>query len=120
MGQKPRYTVLTPVHCWNQYRIDCIKRAGESLEKQTFKDFEWIVVNDGSTVEFTLPKWAKVINKDHAERVVAYNAGLKKATKVIGVYNRIEVWNDSAWQKYKAKTEGSSEEIAEKMADLGI
>src|SRR3990167_2608580 len=79
MGKKPRLTVLTPIHCWNQYRIDGIKRAGESLEKQNFKDFEWIVVNDGSTVEFTLPKWAKVINKDHAERVVAYNAGLKKA-----------------------------------------
>ena len=47
-------------------------------------------------------------------------AGLKKATKVIGVYNRIEVWNESAWQKYKSKTEGSSDEIAEKMADLGI
>jgi len=47
-------------------------------------------------------------------------AGLKKATKVIGVYNRIEVWDETVWQKYKAKTEGSSDEIAEKMADLGI
>jgi glycosyltransferase involved in cell wall biosynthesis len=76
---RPRFTVLTPVHVWNQYRIDGLKAAGESLEKQTFKDFEWLVVNDGSTVEFTVPKWARVINKEHAERVVAYNAGLKKA-----------------------------------------
>ena len=79
MGQKPRFTIICPIHCWNQYRIDGIKRATESVERQTFKDFEFIVVNDGSTVEFTLPKWVKVINKDHAERVVAYNAGLKKA-----------------------------------------
>ncbi len=47
-------------------------------------------------------------------------AGLKKSAKVIGVYNRMEVWDETAWQKYKAKTEGSSDEIAEKMADLGI
>ncbi|MEX2054249.1 MAG: division/cell wall cluster transcriptional repressor MraZ [Candidatus Colwellbacteria bacterium] len=47
-------------------------------------------------------------------------AGLKKSAKVIGVYNRMEIWNETAWQKYKAKTEGSSDEIAEKMADLGI
>lgn len=47
-------------------------------------------------------------------------AGLKKSAKVIGVYNRMEIWDETAWQKYKAKTEGSSDEIAEKMADLGI
>ncbi|MDP3953290.1 MAG: division/cell wall cluster transcriptional repressor MraZ [bacterium] len=47
-------------------------------------------------------------------------AGLKKSAKVIGVYNRMEIWDETAWQKYKAKTEGSSDDIAEKMADLGI
>lgn len=47
-------------------------------------------------------------------------AGLKKSAKVIGVYNRVEIWDETAWQRYKTKTEGSSDEIAEKMADLGI
>jgi MraZ protein len=47
-------------------------------------------------------------------------AGLKKSAKVIGVYNRMEIWDEATWQQYKAKIEGSSEEIAEKMADLGI
>lgn len=47
-------------------------------------------------------------------------AGLKKSAKVIGVYNRMEIWDEATWQQYKAKIEGSSEEIAEKMSDLGI
>lgn len=47
-------------------------------------------------------------------------AGLKKSAQVIGVYNRMEVWDEKTWDTYKKKTEGSSEEIAEKMADLGI
>lgn len=47
-------------------------------------------------------------------------AKLKKSAKVIGVYNRMEIWDEAAWRQYKAKIEGSSEEIAEKMADLGI
>lgn len=47
-------------------------------------------------------------------------AGLKKSAKVIGVYNRMELWDEKSWQQYKTTTEGSSEEIAEKMADLGI
>ena len=47
-------------------------------------------------------------------------AGIKKAVKVIGVYNRMEIWDDKKWEAYKEKTESASDEIAEKMSDLGI
>ncbi len=47
-------------------------------------------------------------------------AGLDKSAKIIGVYNRMEVWDERTWEKYRERTEGSSDEIAEKMADLGI
>ena len=47
-------------------------------------------------------------------------AGISKAVNVIGVYSRVEIWDDKIWAAYKKKTEGASDEIAEKMADLGI
>jgi len=47
-------------------------------------------------------------------------AGLKKEVVVAGLYNRIEIWDKAAWQSYKTKTESSSEEIAEKLGELGI
>lgn len=47
-------------------------------------------------------------------------AGLNKKVVVAGLYNRIEVWDAEKWEKYKAKTESSSEEIAEKLSELGI
>lgn len=47
-------------------------------------------------------------------------AGLKKEAVVAGLYNRIEVWDTDAWAEYKRKTEGNSEEIAEKLGELGI
>ncbi len=47
-------------------------------------------------------------------------AGLKKQTVVTGLYNRIEVWDSAAWKEYKAKTESESDEIAEKLGELGI
>lgn len=47
-------------------------------------------------------------------------AGLGKAAKVIGVYNRMEIWDAKAWERYREKTESASDEIAEKMADLGV
>ncbi len=47
-------------------------------------------------------------------------AALDKTAKIIGVYNRVEIWDEKTWESYREKTEGSSDEIAEKMADLGI
>ena len=47
-------------------------------------------------------------------------AGVAKHVVVAGLYNRIEVWDEDGWNKYKQQTEAASEEIAEGMADLGI
>ncbi len=47
-------------------------------------------------------------------------AGLKKQAIVAGLYNRIEVWDAETWGNYKQKTEHASEEIAEKLGELGI
>ena len=47
-------------------------------------------------------------------------ADLKKQAIVAGLYNRIEIWDSERWEKYTAKTESSSEEIAEKLGELGI
>ncbi|OGY57927.1 MAG: cell division/cell wall cluster transcriptional repressor MraZ [Candidatus Colwellbacteria bacterium RIFCSPHIGHO2_12_FULL_43_12] len=47
-------------------------------------------------------------------------AGLGKDAIVAGLYNRMEVWDTKVWSEYKAKTESQSEEIAEKLGELGI
>lgn len=47
-------------------------------------------------------------------------AGLKKQVVVAGLYNRVEIWDSPRWQQYKQKTESASEEIAEKLGQLGI
>ena len=47
-------------------------------------------------------------------------ASLDKQSVITGVYNRIEIWDEKIWNKYKSKTEASSDEIAEKLGELGI
>ncbi|MEK9180058.1 MAG: division/cell wall cluster transcriptional repressor MraZ [Patescibacteria group bacterium] len=47
-------------------------------------------------------------------------AGLNKKVIIAGLYNRVEIWDASRWNEYKKKTEGASEEIAEKLGELGI
>jgi len=47
-------------------------------------------------------------------------ADLKKEIVVTGLYNRLEIWDSEDWREYKAKTEAASDEIAEKLGELGI
>lgn len=47
-------------------------------------------------------------------------AGLEKQVTVAGLYNRVEIWNTETWKRYKEKTERASDEIAEKLGELGI
>lgn len=45
---------------------------------------------------------------------------LKKQVIITGLHTRMEVWDKTRWQEYKAKTEAESDQIAEKLGELGI
>ena len=47
-------------------------------------------------------------------------AEMDKEIVVIGVGNRIEIWNREKWQKYSSDENISADEIAENMTMLGI
>jgi len=44
-------------------------------------------------------------------------ANIKKDAVVAGLYNRLEIWDKKAWEKYKTSTEKESVKIAE---ELGV
>ena len=44
-------------------------------------------------------------------------AGIKKDTIIIGISNRIEIWDEKNWQEFYASTSETFEQIAENMID---
>jgi len=84
------------------------------LSQANSRAFVRLMLSGASDVD--LDSQGRVLIPDYLRKY----AGLNKSTKIIGVYNRMEIWDDAAWEQYKTKSEGSSEEIAERMADLGI
>jgi len=54
---KPYFTVFTPSY----NSRDTLQRVYESLKAQTYRDFEWLIVNDGSTdgTETLVEKWQR-------------------------------------------------------------
>jgi MraZ protein len=47
-------------------------------------------------------------------------ARIGKEVVVAGLYDRLEIWDRPTWEKYKAETEKNSNDIAEKLGELGV
>ena len=84
-GIKMRFSVLVPVYNVEQYFENCL----ESLLNQTYKDFEIILVNDGSTDESGRicdmyrdknPNKIKVIHKKNQGLISARRVGIDNAS----------------------------------------
>lgn len=70
----------------------------------------------GGAMEVSIDSVGRILVPDYLKKY----AGLKKKVSVIGVLNRIELWSEEAWNKYKNQTEKESDDIAERLKELGI
>ncbi|MDD5462883.1 MAG: glycosyltransferase family A protein [Methylococcales bacterium] len=79
-----RFTVFTPAY----NRAHTLPRVYESLKQQTFRDFEWLIVDDGSTdnTKELVEVWQKENRfpiryfwQKNAHKKVAFNRGVKEA-----------------------------------------
>lgn len=66
--------------------------------------------------DVSLDKQGRILVPDYLREYAA----LKRQVVIAGLYNRVEIWADDLWQQYKSKTESASDEIAERLGELGI
>jgi MraZ protein len=45
---------------------------------------------------------------------------MNKKAVVAGLFDRLEIWDEAKWNKYKASTEKKSNSIAEGLGELGV
>jgi glycosyltransferase involved in cell wall biosynthesis len=78
------FTVFTPIF----NRAHTLHKVYDSLRAQTFKDFEWLIVDDGSTddTKVLIDKWRsaakfpiRYIYQENRGKHVAFNRGVKQA-----------------------------------------
>lgn len=67
---------------------------------------------------------AAEIDVDSAGRILIpeglrNEAGLKNKIVFTGLYNRIEIWNESSWEAYKKDITKNADQMAEKLGQVG-
>lgn len=65
--------------------------------------------------EIALDALGRILIPEHLR---AY-ARLGSQVVITGVYNRLEVWDEAAWEEYKKKMEKDADTLAEKLGEIG-
>lgn len=89
---------------WNREKL--VKESIESVLSQTYKDFELIIVNDGSTdktkqvIRGYKDKRIRLIEKEHSGATETYNRGLKEAKgEFICILGSDDLWMPEKLEK---------------------
>lgn len=70
----------------------------------------------GSAMDLSVDKQGRLLIPEYLRTA----ANLKKKTVIIGLYNRLEIWDDDLWQKYKKETQKRGNDIAESLGDMAV
>lgn len=70
----------------------------------------------GGAMEAAMDGLGRILIPDYLKKY----AFLKKKVIFVGLYDRIEIWDEEEFQKYREKTELAAGDIAERLKELGI
>ena len=103
--------VVYPTVEWQEFS----KKWGNlPLSREEARRFSRIMLAGAAQIEFD--KLGRFLLPENLKK----HAGLDKNAVVIGLFNRIEIWNKDEWEEYKEKARGDLSSMAEGLTDLGI
>ncbi len=106
-------------HCLFVYSADEWKKLADKLATlpiATANTRAFARLMLAGAMDCTLDKQGRVVVPEYLREY----AGIKKSVVVAGLYNRLELWDEAAWKKYKSTTEEESNSIAEALSQLGV
>ena len=102
------------VYTYESWKELAIKLSKLPISSTNNRAFSRLML--AGAMDVALDKQGRVVIPDYLREY----AQLGKKVIVTGLYDRLEIWDESQWQEYKTRTESESGEIAEQLADLGV
>ena len=98
----------------NEWQSLAEKMSHMPLGQGDTRSFARLMISGAMEVEFD--SLGRILVPDYLKDY----AGLKKVVIVAGLFNRLEIWDNTRWTRYKKDLEKNSDKIAEKLGELGI
>jgi len=98
--------VIYPLKEWQE-----LSQKLESLPTGKIDARGFIRIMLSGAVDITLDKLGRILLPDHLKKY----ASLEKNVVVIGLSNRIEIWDEKRWREYKEEREKVVGEMAEQL-----
>ena len=102
------------LYTMNEWKILADKLSKLPISQSGTRAFARLML--AGAMDARVDKQGRIIIPDYLRKY----AGMKKKIVVSGLYNRLEIWDENSWEKYKEKTEKKSEDIAEKLGEIGV
>ncbi len=88
--------------------------GGLSIGKQDTRSFARLFLSGAVEVQFD--SLGRILIPDNLKKYANFN----KDVVIAGLFNRLEIWDEAKWDKYKNDLEKNSDKIAEKLGELGL
>ena len=98
----------------DEWKVLAEKLSNLPISQSNTRAFARLMLAGAMDVQ--LDKQGRIVLPDYLRKY----AKLTKKIVIGGLYNRLEIWDEEAWKKYKNKTEKESGDIAEKLGELGV
>ena len=103
--------VLYPLEQWNKLT----EKLGQlPVGKGDTRGFLRLMFSRAS--EADLDQLGRILVPDYLKEY----AGLKQRVMLVGVHDRLEIWDSERWTNYKSEVEKNTDMIAEKLGELGL
>jgi len=103
--------VLYPMKEWKEFTGKLEKLPGTQIDA---RGFSRILLSGASDVNFD--KLGRILIPDYLKEYAA----LKKNVTIIGLSNKIEIWDQESWNQYRKETEKELGGIASKLKELEV
>jgi len=97
-----------------EWEILAQKIAASPIGRASARSFSRFMLAGAMEVEFD--SQGRIILPEYLREF----AGIKKAAVIIGVYNRLEIWDETKWNTFKNQSEKEVDNIAERLGELGV
>lgn len=103
--------VLYPLAQWTKVSDKLEQLSTGKADARSFLRLQF-----SGAIEVELDQLGRILIPDYLKEY----AGLSQKVTIVGVQNRLEIWDTERWENYKKEVEKNADMIAEKLGELGL